>query len=225
MISSNTKYFISKRIDALIDRRINKEFHRRFHNDEHRSNRLRNILEYQEEYQGIDKRITEQDLKNQVHELFNENLIDFLKSEDIIPKLSNTNIKYAFRTITESYRDGYTGTHLYLIMYKFYKGWQTWLREKMWCIEPIIEVKIQDITEFITEKENSLPLLEAAKTVRKKTLEEKIHRDANGEIVFEEIDMYNLIRYFGTSIGRGLQGLERYIRTDFSLDEVRLYEF
>src|ERR671918_2723333 len=164
MISNNTRYFISRRIDALIDRRINKEFQRRFHYDGHRSNRLQNILEYQEECQDIDKRITEQDLKNRVHELFNEILIDFLKSEDLIPKLSDPNIKLAFSTITKSYKDGYTDTHLYLIMYKFYKGWQAWLREKIWSIKPDIEVKIQDITTFITEKENSLPLLEVAKT-------------------------------------------------------------
>jgi hypothetical protein len=90
MISSNTRYFISRRIDALIDRRVNKEFQRRFHTDRYRSDRLWNILEYQKKYQDIDKRVTEQKLKNQVHELFNENLIDFLKSEDRIPKLSDT---------------------------------------------------------------------------------------------------------------------------------------
>ena len=62
-----------------------------------------------------------------------------------------------------------------------------------------------------------------AKTVRRKTLEERIERDANGKIVFEEWDMYEFTRYFGTSKGLELQGLERHIRTDFNLDEVRLY--
>jgi hypothetical protein len=76
--------------------------------------RLRDILEYQKKCQDIDKRITEQDLKNQVHELFNENLIDFLKSEGRIPKLSDTNIKYTLSTLTESFRD-YARTYLYLL--------------------------------------------------------------------------------------------------------------
>jgi hypothetical protein len=110
-------------------------------------------------------------------------------------------------------------------MHLFDKVWRTWLIEKTWFIKPLIEVKIQDVTEFIIEKNAFLPLIEEAKTVRKKTLEERIHRDANGEIVFEEWDMYDFTRYFGISKGCELQGLERHIRTDFSLDEVRLYEF
>ena len=223
MTNSKHKFFLTRRIDALINRRINKEFQRRFHDNELRSDRLRNILKYQEKYQDIDKRITEQDLKNQVHELYNENLIDFLKSEDTIPKLSDTNIKYTLSTMTNSYRDGYTRTYLYLTMHEFDKAWRTWLMEKIWSIKPVIEEKIQDITEFIIEKNAFLPLLEAAKTVRRKTLEERIERDANGKIVFEEWDMYEITRYFGTSKGLELQGLECRIRTDFNLDEVRLY--
>ena len=54
--------------------------------------------------------------------------------------------------------------------------------EKIWSIKPVIEEKIQDITEFIIEKNAFLPFLEEAKMVRKKTLEERIHRDANGAI-------------------------------------------
>src|SRR5918995_208517 len=114
MISSNTRYFMSRWIESLIDRRIDTEFQRRFHNDNHMVGRLRDILEYQKKCQDIDKRITEQDLKNQVHELFNENLIDFLKSEGRIPKLSDTNIKYTLSTLTESFRD-YARTYLYLL--------------------------------------------------------------------------------------------------------------
>jgi hypothetical protein len=222
MISNNTRYFISRRIDALIDRRINKEFQRRFHYDGHRSNRLQNILEYQEECQDIDKRITEQDLKNRVHELFNEILIDFLKSEDLIPKLSDPIIKLMFSTITESYKGGYTDTVLHLIMYRFCKDWQMWLKEKIWRMKPDIEVKIQDIAEFITERENSLPLLEAAKTFRRRTLEERMHIDPSGKII-EEVDMYGIMRYFGKSIGRDLQCLERHIREDFHLEEISVF--
>ena len=145
-----------------------------------------------------------------------------MKSEDLIPKLSDPNIKLAFSTITKSYKDGYTDTHLYLIMYKFYKGWQAWLREKIWSIKPDIEVKIQDITTFITEKENSLPLLEVGKTFRKRTLEERMHIDTSGKII-EEVDMYGIMRYFGKSIGRDLQCLERHIREDFHLEEISVF--
>jgi hypothetical protein len=47
-----------------------------------------------------------------------------------------------------------------------------------------------------------------------------IHRDANGRIVFQEWDWYEIARYIGATIGKQLQGLERRIRTDFRLEEI-----
>jgi hypothetical protein len=62
-------------------------------------------------------------------------------------------------------------------------------------------------------------MFEASKTVRKKTPEERIRRNTNGEIEFEEWDMHAYVGYIGHEIGKELFELEKYIRSDYRLEE------
>jgi hypothetical protein len=45
-------------------------------------------------------------------------------------------------------------------------------------------------------------MLEASKTVRKMTPEERIRRNANGEIEFVEWDMHTYVAYLGHELGK-----------------------
>ena len=63
-------------------------------------------------------------------------------------------------------------------------------------------------------------MLEALKTVRKKTPEERIRRNANGEIEFIEWDKYTIVAYLGHELGKELFELEKYIRSNYRLEEV-----
>ncbi len=71
------------------------------------------------------------------------------------------------------------------------------------------------ITKYVISKHVFLLASETAKTVRKKTSEEMIHKDANGEIIYEEVNMYEYTRRLGHMLGRDLVDAERSIRTDF----------
>jgi hypothetical protein len=92
------------------------------------------------------------------------------------------------------------------------------IRSVITRVEPPIEVKIESIADLVVDKSAYAPLLEAAKTVKKKNPEERIHRDANGN-EFIEFDMYGITQNYGTSIGLSLYYKERNIKTYFSLEE------
>ena len=58
---TKSKYELSKRIDALIDRTINREFRRRMSRDRLgfvTDSRLQQLLENQERFQDLDRRIS-----------------------------------------------------------------------------------------------------------------------------------------------------------------------
>jgi hypothetical protein len=226
------KYTLSKQIDTLIDRKISREFHGRLTSNEtpvlskkiggQRDDRLRNFLQDQEKgkYVDLDKRISVQDLEKQTHNLYNECLIEFLRSRNIVlvaqlkDKMvcSFDNKPVMIHTIR--YRCYPKLSALRIVMLD---NGDDDKKEQSWTILPIIEQKIKDIAELVVTKTIFLPALEAAKTVRKKTPEERIPRDANGKVEFEEWDMYNYIRFIGMTLGRDIQSLERHIRTDFEL--------
>jgi hypothetical protein len=84
-----------------------------------------------------------------------------------------------------------------------------------YIIYPPLEDKIMHITKYVISKHVFLLASETAKTVRKKTSEEMIHKDANGEIIYEEVNMYEYTRRLGHMLGRDLVDAERSIRTDF----------
>ena len=154
--------------------------------------------------------------------MYVSSLKDFLRSQDVtLIFQANDSVFGTFkgtpviidflRTLNGGRYCSFTWLFLYI------KETHGWMR-----IEPWIEDKIKDIANFVIKMHSYLPLLEAAKTIRKKTSEEMIHRDANGEIMYQECDMYNYTRYLGHEVGRELSDAEGYFRSYFRMERYEM---
>ena len=224
------KYALSKRIDAIVDRRINKEFRRRLSKDKWgdvRDHWLQNLLDpkKQEEYYDLDERITLQDLKNEVRSLYFDSLMEFLKSENITlisqrygTALCNFKNMPAMFDVRPAINRGDYCSFTFLCFVTRKKPTEPvdiWICAQ---ITPWIESKIQDIADFVIRRHKYMPLFEASKTVRRKTVEERTHLDANGR-GFIEWDMYSYVQTLGHSMGKELFLAEKYIWSNYELEE------
>ena len=88
-------------------------------------------------------------------------------------------------------------------------------------IKPWIEDMIENIADFVIRRHSYMSVFEVSKTIKKKTDEERIHVDVKGR-KFIEYDMYDFTRYCGHKLGKELFGAEKYIRSNFKLEDYTL---
>ena len=221
MIKTTLGNHIDTRISKIIDKEIQIRLGKPAREWKRRDYRLDNILKRKE--------ITLQEIKEHMHDLYNECLLDFLREKHRASRFIV--IKKCLACILEDKKqmaaimcNGYLdckprlsllSIHTKLIEDVYNKNPVL----KTFFIYPAIELKIMSIADFVIKKQINTHLIEMTKGMRYKTEEERTHRDTNEKSTFFEFDMYGIAKYFGQETGRELKYEEENVRNDFKIGD------